>query len=275
MSSQATETKLQRRWPKSTVVVTEGPVDKYLPPSNHQATKPKAYEPGLFRVSAPGLTTGELWLAASEVVAAPFGKEEASRLRGDKKTMHAAQMPIQAPVPLTTTGRLFKVASFVRVLYRRLFGPHQGNEMTMRTRELAAEVAGGTRCAVIPAGGTYLGNQGLTYSAGISAETAGARGICLHLVTIPPGGRAKAHLHESHETAIYTISGEVDMWWGEGQREHLTARAGDFVYIPAGMPHLPVNASQTESCSAIISRTDPNEQESVVLLPGLDGPTNL
>jgi uncharacterized RmlC-like cupin family protein len=36
------------------------------------------------------------------------------------------------------------------------------------------------------------------------------------------------------------------------------------------MPHLPYNPSQTENCVAIIARTDPNEQESVVLLPHLD-----
>ena len=42
-------------------------------------------------------------------------------------------------------------------------------------------------------------------------------------------------------------------------------------YIPADVPHLPYNPSQTESVTAVIARTDPNEQESVVLLPELDG----
>jgi uncharacterized RmlC-like cupin family protein len=32
-----------------------------------------------------------------------------------------------------------------------------------------------------------------------------------------------------------------------------------------------MNASQSEPCVALIARTDPNEQESVVLLPELDG----
>ena len=61
------------------------------------------------------------------------------------------------------------------------------------------------------------------------------------------------------------------MWYGERLEEHLTAKAGDFVYIPTGMPHLPYNLSATESCVAVIARTDPNEQESVVLLPEFDG----
>lgn len=36
------------------------------------------------------------------------------------------------------------------------------------------------------------------------------------------------------------------------------------------MPHLPYNRSQTEPVTAVIARTDPNEQESVVLLPHLE-----
>ena len=130
--------------------------------------------------------------------------------------------------------------------------------------------SGAPLCTVISCGGDYLGTQGLSYLTGISAETTGARGICLYLVSIPPGGRAKAHLHENHETAIYMLSGEADVWCGEGLRERLTARAGDFVYIPAGMPHLPINHSQSEPCISLIARTDPNAHESVVLLPELD-----
>jgi uncharacterized RmlC-like cupin family protein len=125
-------------------------------------------------------------------------------------------------------------------------------------------------CKVIKTGETYTGKQAFTYFGGISAENTGASGICMHLLTIPPGGRAKAHLHENHETAIYVISGEGGSWYGENLEEHLVASAGDFMYIPAGMPHLPYNSSETEPCVAVLARTDPNEQESVVLLPELE-----
>ena len=60
------------------------------------------------------------------------------------------------------------------------------------------------------------------------------------------------------------------MWWGEGLTHHDVLWAGDFVYIPAGVPHLPGNPSATEQAVAVVARTDPNEQESVVLLPHLD-----
>jgi uncharacterized RmlC-like cupin family protein len=124
-------------------------------------------------------------------------------------------------------------------------------------------------CHVFRAGETYAGKQGFDYFAGISAESAGARGLCMHLLTIPPGGRARAHLHEAHETAIYVLEGEAEMYWGARLERHMVTRAGDMVFIPAGVPHLPLNRSGAP-VRAVIARTDPNEQESVVLLPELD-----
>lgn len=125
-------------------------------------------------------------------------------------------------------------------------------------------------CKVIQPAESYEGKQSLTYFSGISAETTGAQGICMHMLTIAPGQRAKAHLHEKHETAIYVLQGEAGMWYGEKLKEHLIVRAGEYLYIPAGMPHLPYNPSETDTAVAILARTDPNEQESVVLLPELD-----
>jgi uncharacterized RmlC-like cupin family protein len=125
-------------------------------------------------------------------------------------------------------------------------------------------------CACLRAGEPFIGKQGFSYAPAISAETVGAKAIHLQMLTIPPGARAKAHKHEAHETAIYTLSGEVGMWYGERLENNMLTRAGDFVYIPANMPHLPYNLSQTEQAVAVVARTDPNEQESVVLLPELE-----
>lgn len=112
--------------------------------------------------------------------------------------------------------------------------------------------------------------QGLGYVVGVSAETAGSTGICAHLVTIAPGGRAKAHLHEAHETIVFVLEGKVLTWHGADLTESTVTAKGDFLYIPAGVPHLPVNTSATDTAIALLARTDPNEQESVVLLPELD-----
>ena len=120
-------------------------------------------------------------------------------------------------------------------------------------------------CAVVRDGDAYNGKQGLSYFHGISAESVGATRLCMHLVVIPPGVVARPHLHEDHETAIYVLEGEAEMWYGEEMLEHLVCRKGDFLFIPAGMPHQPYNRTDRPAV-AVVSRTDPNEQESVVLL---------
>ena len=118
---------------------------------------------------------------------------------------------------------------------------------------------------IIRAGGSYDGKQGMSLATGVSSRSAGARGLCLHLVTIPPGTRGVPHVHDGHESAIYTVSGETEVWHGEGLRHRAVVTAGDFLYVPPGTPHLPVNRSDTTTV-AVVARTDPREQESVVTL---------
>jgi uncharacterized RmlC-like cupin family protein len=139
----------------------------------------------------------------------------------------------------------------------------------MSKNNVATTTSTAPTCQVIRPDESYQGVQGLDYFVGVSAESVGAQALCMHLLKLPPGARAKAHLHANHESAVYMISGEVEMLYGDKLQHHAVVRAGEFVYIPAGVPHLPYNASESEAI-AILSRTDPNEQESVVLLPELE-----
>ncbi|MCM5622398.1 MULTISPECIES: cupin domain-containing protein [Xanthomonas] len=115
-----------------------------------------------------------------------------------------------------------------------------------------------------------LAAQGVHYAMGISAQSTGATGLSLHVVTIAPGARAKPHLHASHETAIYALTGVSKVWHGAALEHHDVVQPGDFLYIPAGMPHQPYNDG-VEAAVVLVARTDPNTHESVVLLPELDG----
>ncbi len=124
-------------------------------------------------------------------------------------------------------------------------------------------------CVKLRPGSTFSGKQGFDYFEGIARETVGSQGICMHLLTIPPGGRARAHKHESHETAIYVLSGTARMYWGARLENVMEVAAGDLIYIPADTPHLPLNDGEAPAV-AVIARTDPNEQESVALLPELE-----
>jgi uncharacterized RmlC-like cupin family protein len=118
---------------------------------------------------------------------------------------------------------------------------------------------------IIRAAGTYDGKQGMSLATGVSSRSAGARALCLHVVTIPPGTRGIPHLHDGHESAIHVLSGETEVWHGTGLRQRSVATAGDFIYIPPGVPHLPVNRGDVTAV-AVVARTDPREQESVVTL---------
>ena len=84
-------------------------------------------------------------------------------------------------------------------------------------------------------------------------------------MTIPPGTRGVPHVHDGHESAIYTVSGETEVWHGEGLLQRTVVHAGDFMYVPPGTPHLPVNRSDVVTV-AVVARTDPQEQESVVTM---------
>ncbi len=110
---------------------------------------------------------------------------------------------------------------------------------------------------------TTMTRQGLPNFVGISAATAGAQGISMNLIVIPPGGAAQPHLHRGYETAIYLLAGRVETRYGPGLRQSVINQAGDFIFIPADVPHQPVNLSDTEPAQAIVARTDANEQESV------------
>lgn len=126
------------------------------------------------------------------------------------------------------------------------------------------------RCVLVRPGEEAEGTTGVTYSAGVSASTTGARRLCLELATLPPGARGRAHLHAEHESAAYVLQGELALWFGDELEQKLVARPGDFLYIPAGVPHPPANASATRPAIAVLSRTDAKEQESAIPLPALD-----
>jgi len=111
---------------------------------------------------------------------------------------------------------------------------------------------------------TSMTLQQLPNFVGVSEQTAGAKSISMNMVIIPPGAKAEPHMHKNFETAIYLLKGRVKTLYGPGLRESVINEAGDFVYIPAGVPHQPINLSDSETAQAIVARNDANEQESVV-----------
>lgn len=124
-------------------------------------------------------------------------------------------------------------------------------------------------CRVIRSGPSYVGQQGFTYLTGLTGATAGARALCMTLLTLPDGARARTHLHQGIETGAYIISGEAEMFYGERLEEVLRAGAGEYVYVPADMPHLVMNRSGAP-CQVLVAHSAADDQAGIVLLPELD-----
>ncbi len=106
--------------------------------------------------------------------------------------------------------------------------------------------------------------QRLPYFVGISGATVGSQGLSMHVVVIPPGARAEPHIHVGYETGIYVLEGRVLTRWGAKLENEVVSEAGDFLFVPAGVPHEAENLSATDPARAVIARNDPAEQDKVI-----------
>ena len=106
--------------------------------------------------------------------------------------------------------------------------------------------------------------QRLPYFLGISGQTVGAAGLSMHLVVIPPGAQAEPHVHVGYETGIYVLEGTVRTRWGAHLEHEVVSTAGQFLFVPAGVPHDATNLSATAPARAVIARNDPAEEDKVV-----------
>jgi uncharacterized RmlC-like cupin family protein len=119
---------------------------------------------------------------------------------------------------------------------------------------------------VVRGGASYVSKQGPEYTPGVSAETVGAKGLFLGVVTLAPGARTSSHVHERHESAFYMISGEEVEWWTGDELQHReVAHPGDYLFVPPNVPHVAVNRSKTVSAVFVGARNEPTAQESVVM----------
>jgi uncharacterized RmlC-like cupin family protein len=125
------------------------------------------------------------------------------------------------------------------------------------------------RVRVVSPGQTYVGKQGFIYGSGASAETVGAEHVCMNVLPMPPGTRAKAHYHRGIETIAYLLDGECIVYFGDRFERRVVVRAGEQMYMPADVPHAPSNESGTP-CTWLVVHSSGSDQDGIVLLPELD-----
>jgi len=59
----------------------------------------------------------------------------------------------------------------------------------------------------------------------------------------------------------------VETRYGRELAESVVTEAGDFLFIPPGVPHRPRNLSDTEPATAVVARNDARDDERVVPYP--------
>ncbi|HEY5640924.1 MAG TPA: cupin domain-containing protein [Dehalococcoidia bacterium] len=98
---------------------------------------------------------------------------------------------------------------------------------------------------------------GMERLAGVAASTTGAGRIWMGRVVGHPGMDSGAHHHGEAESAIYIISGHARVCFGEGYSKCEGVGPGDFVFIPAHLPHIERNVSD-EPVVLIVARAPDN-----------------
>ena len=66
------------------------------------------------------------------------------------------------------------------------------------------------------------------------------------LFEVEPGSRTGVHHHGEQETIAYVLSGICEIRWGAKGQSVARAKAGDFIHVPAFLPHMEINPSTLE-----------------------------
>jgi uncharacterized RmlC-like cupin family protein len=133
-------------------------------------------------------------------------------------------------------------------------------------RSEGKRVGDAQKASVVSAGAKYRGEQGSHYEPDVSAETVVSKVVFLGIVTLPAGARTRAHVHEWHETALYLLSGEIEVWTGDQLQHSKVVRPGDYIYIPANVLHVAVNRGEKPAV-CIGTRNEPTAQKASCSIP--------
>jgi uncharacterized RmlC-like cupin family protein len=75
------------------------------------------------------------------------------------------------------------------------------------------------------------------------------------LFKVEPGASTGIHHHGEQQTIAYVLSGICDVRWGAKGEYTARAYAGDFIHVPAFLPHMEINPSETEPFEWVVVRS--------------------
>jgi uncharacterized RmlC-like cupin family protein len=75
------------------------------------------------------------------------------------------------------------------------------------------------------------------------------------LFDVLPGARTAIHHHGEQDTIAYVLSGICEIRWGKKGESVARAKAGDFIHVPAFLPHMEINPSTEEPFRWVVVRS--------------------
>jgi uncharacterized RmlC-like cupin family protein len=72
---------------------------------------------------------------------------------------------------------------------------------------------------------------------------------------VEPGSRTGIHHHGQQETIAYVLSGICEIRWGTRGESAARAKAGDFIHVPAFLPHMEINPSKQKPFRWVVVRS--------------------
>jgi uncharacterized RmlC-like cupin family protein len=91
--------------------------------------------------------------------------------------------------------------------------------------------------------------------AAISARTGITTPMWAGLFVVEPDGMTAIHHHGEQDTVAYVLAGACLVRWGERGEFSATARGGDFLHVPAWLPHMEINPSSMEPFRWVVVRS--------------------
>lgn len=91
--------------------------------------------------------------------------------------------------------------------------------------------------------------------AAIAPELAITSAIWGGLFEVAPGLRTGIHHHGQQDTIAYVLSGICEVRWGERGEFSAVAKVGDFIHVPAFLPHTETNPSKLEPFRWVVVRS--------------------
>ena len=113
---------------------------------------------------------------------------------------------------------------------------------------------------------------GMNREVAISGTRTGSRLLWAGTNRIEGGAKTGAHHHGELESIIYVVHGHALMRWGDRLEFITKAGPGDFLHVPAWLPHQELNASPEEELHCVLVRSGPEELVVNLELDAVDEP---